>query len=111
MASNVGEPTEKERTYRIGPSERAAEAVLAAVSAVSERDVESISGGEDASSRVSPLYRSVDPDALDALFRPTAGSLRGDGRVTFSYAGCEVTVRADGVVRVRPNRDGEAEDD
>ena len=34
-----------------------------------------------------PLYDSIDPDALDAIFgddRP--------GRVTFSYAGYEVTV-------------------
>lgn len=34
-----------------------------------------------------PLYDSIDPDALDAIFRDDH-----PGRVTFSYAGYEVTV-------------------
>lgn len=56
-----------------------------------------------------PLARSVDPDALEALFRPTFdGHPRPGGRVTFPFAGYEVTVRADGTVVARPR---EADDE
>lgn len=34
-----------------------------------------------------PLYESIDPDALDALFRGDA-----DGRITFTYNGYTITV-------------------
>jgi hypothetical protein len=42
-----------------------------------------------------PLYERIDPDALDALIASMT-----DGRVTFSYQGYEVTVDADGRVRL-----------
>jgi hypothetical protein len=41
------------------------------------------------------LYDSVDPEALNTLV-----SRMSDGEVSFSYAGCEVTVTSDGTVRV-----------
>ena len=42
-----------------------------------------------------PLYESVDPDALDALFTPDYREpLRGE--TTFSYADHEVTISSDG---------------
>lgn len=45
------------------------------------------------------LYRAVDPDALDALFAArTDGTRREGGMVSFSVAGCTVTVYADGTV-------------
>ena len=111
MSGTAGEPAEKEHVYRIGPTEPASEAVVAAVSAATERGVESVPAGDAAvSSRLEPLYRTVDPDALDALFRPTAEGVRRDVRVAFRYAGCAVTVRADGVVRVRPNCEREVGD-
>lgn len=49
-----------------------------------------------------PLYASIDPDALDALFadRPT-GDERQGGEVTFPYDGVTVTLTADRDVRVR----------
>jgi hypothetical protein len=53
-----------------------------------------------------PLYDSIDADALSALVdgavdRPDAV----DGRVTFSYAGYEVTVDFDGWIRLDPGSD------
>ncbi|WP_436926371.1 HalOD1 output domain-containing protein [Halosimplex amylolyticum] len=42
-----------------------------------------------------PLYRSVDPDALERLV--AAGGL---SHVSFSHAGCDVTVSGDGRVTV-----------
>ena len=49
------------------------------------------------------LYRSVDPDALDALlgsreFHPTDGVTT----VSFAFAGLDVTVQNDGIVVARP---------
>lgn len=49
-----------------------------------------------------PLYESVDPDALDALFATPDGlsSIR-TGTVSFAYAGCTVFVDDGGDVTVR----------
>lgn len=44
----------------------------------------------------SPLAYTVDPDALDTLFRA------GTGRVTFDYCGYLVAVDADRTVEVSP---------
>lgn len=60
-----------------GPDATASEAVLAAVADRADADPADLP----------PLYDAIDPDALDALFgegRP--------GRVSFPYAGYEVTV-------------------
>lgn len=47
-----------------------------------------------------PLYEVIDPDALGRLFASTSNADRGDGRVTFRYAGHDVTVESDGAVSV-----------
>lgn len=48
-----------------------------------------------------PLFDVIDPESLNALFEPTnRGSQRTTGSVAFDYAGCEVTVSADGAVDV-----------
>lgn len=39
-----------------------------------------------------PLYDSVDPDALDILFEPTADRSRFGGEVRFPFAGYRVRV-------------------
>ena len=46
-----------------------------------------------------PLYDVIDPEALDRLFRPGNGC-----RVTFTYDGHAVDVRADGTVTVDGKR-------
>lgn len=48
-----------------------------------------------------PLFDVIDPEGLNVLFKPTnTGSQRTTGSVAFEYAGCEVTVFADGAVDV-----------
>ncbi|QKY19167.1 hypothetical protein B4589_001780 [Halolamina sp. CBA1230] len=42
-----------------------------------------------------PLYDAIDPDALDALVEGMT-----DGEVVFTYAECEITVTAAGVIDV-----------
>jgi len=44
-----------------------------------------------------PLYDSIDPDALDAVVESAATT-----SVTFTYAGYDVTVDADGTVSTAP---------
>lgn len=49
-----------------------------------------------------PLFEVVDPDALDSVFgHLNDGSARGDGSLSFPFAGYEVTVHAHGTVRFR----------
>lgn len=43
-----------------------------------------------------PLYESIDPDALQVLFR----SLRSEGYLVFSYHGYDVLVWSEGTVEV-----------
>ena len=58
--------------------------------------------GDDAM-ELPPLYDAIDPDALNKLFdSDVLGADRRDGSVEFAYAGCDVTVRADGRVTVAP---------
>lgn len=50
-----------------------------------------------------PLYdaASVDPDALDELFRPTASGSQPDCRVTFRYHDHAVSIRNYGRIVIR----------
>lgn len=43
-----------------------------------------------------PLYRSIDPDALDRLFRDG----RGPGSITFRYLGYRIQITDDGRVEL-----------
>lgn len=78
-------------TYDIGPNESSSEAVVRAVAAVMNQQL----------LELEPLHETIDTDALDALLTPsTNGPSRMIRCVTFTFGGCEVTVRSD-VVRVR----------
>lgn len=46
----------------------------------------------------------IQPDALNRIFAPKPdGTLRSGGTISFDFAGCHVTVRGDGEVRVDPD--------
>jgi hypothetical protein len=52
---------------------------------------------------IDPLAEVIDPEALDALFRPTGQEpARSDGTVTFAFCGCEVVVCGTGEITVVP---------
>src|SRR6056297_251275 len=53
---------------------------------------------------LTPLYRAVDPDALDAMGR-SQGRLSSALELRFRWQGCHVLVQADGEVLVRPTAD------
>lgn len=63
--------------FSIDPDATASEAVVATVADRAGRDPVSLP----------PLYDEIDPDALDAIFREGR-----PGRVSFRYAGYEITV-------------------
>lgn len=81
------------RTTFTDSVDSASEAVISAVATLT---------GEDPV-EMPPLYTAIDPDALDALFRPTrTGPRRGDRRLEFAFNGHEVTVKSCGVIVVDP---------
>lgn len=47
-----------------------------------------------------PLYETVNPDALDALFRPVSDGDRRTGRATFRMNGYEVVATSSGRVHL-----------
>lgn len=55
---------------------------------------------------IEPLYNVIDPDALNQLFEsPARQGTRRSGQVTFTLAGCEVSVHSEGSVEVTPLED------
>jgi hypothetical protein len=80
-------------TYDLEPEETPSEAVVKAVAAVTGRSV----------TELSPLYETIDPDALDLLF--SRGFVQQSGTLTFTWNGCDVTVEH-GEIRIsRLDRD------
>lgn len=47
--------------------------------------------------RIAPLFSSIDPDALDALFHRNT---TGHTRVSFTHSTCQIDVYSDGRIRV-----------
>jgi len=71
--------------FTISEYDRASIGVVEAVAAATDRDAGDLS----------QLGRVIDPDALDDLL-----DHGGDVKITFEYAGAEVTVQGDGTVFV-----------
>lgn len=91
MTGNSGEPDVEPRhaasdsphTIEIAGEEQPSEAVVRGVATVTGRSVLDIT----------PLFESVDPDALDALFeRLPDRTTRSPGRIVFPLDGCMVSV-------------------
>ncbi|WP_224449517.1 HalOD1 output domain-containing protein [Haloprofundus salilacus] len=74
------------------------------VDSVVEELVETVSALRGAPPfEISPLYPTVDPDALETLFgEPNASNWTGSRVVTFDYEGFEVTIRSNGCMRLVP---------
>ncbi|WP_266081168.1 HalOD1 output domain-containing protein [Haladaptatus caseinilyticus] len=78
---------------RDNPSRSLSNQILTVIAEVDDRSVNAIE----------PLYKTIDPDALDALFAPQIdGSSRASGNVSFKYAGYWVTVSSEGAVEIDP---------
>jgi len=80
--------------YRTDDGEPISAAVVRALGAVTDTPVQ----------EVPALYDSVDPDALDALFRDRDA----EGEVRFEHAGHRVTVHSSGEIRLEKAMDGTA---
>jgi len=87
--------------YTAAEDESLSDAVIAAL-----REAEGVSSDSDASAAMetvgvlTPLFETIDPDALNALFSPTHSGDTRTGSVTFTHDGYDVTVTADGEVTV-----------
>lgn len=76
--------------------------------AISERVVEAVADetGTDPL-ELDPLYRAVDPDCLDRIFRGDRSVAGRDARrLEFTFGGCRVIVSGDGSVAVSSVDDG-----
>jgi hypothetical protein len=78
-------------TYEVNDDEELSEGVVSAVAAVSNTDP----------AVMEPLARSIDPDALNALFADQYdGTPRESGTARFAFLGYELVVTGDGLVTV-----------
>lgn len=88
-------------TYRAAytyPSEPPSIAVPLALTEMTDNRVTDLEPIHDAT--------EVDSDALDELFRPTAGGVCRKGRVTFTYHGYAVAVESRGRIVIREPTSG-----
>jgi len=77
----------------LGADESVSAGVIRAVASATEADTApGLSDETDGVAVLDPLWSAIDPDALDALFRPRPGKPQTRGRVTFRYHGYNVTV-------------------
>lgn len=68
----------------------------------SVRLIESVAAIKDVSpTALEQLDKSVDPDALDAVFGPTRNAPGNHGSVSFVYEGLTVVVHSDGEIEFR----------
>ena len=92
----------KTDTYCLHYDRRSDESVSAAV----VRGVAAVTNTSP--TELEPLFETLDPDALDQLYRSTAdGSGRGDSWVSFSYNDCAVTVDSTGEITIEPDEEAE----
>lgn len=85
----ASEQTRELVTYHLDPDETVAEGVINSTSDLYDAEPTDLD----------PLYDAIDPDALDALFRPDS---EHDVEIAFRYNGCEVAVSSERVVETRP---------
>lgn len=85
--------TTKQRVYRDGVARGDSSVSLTVIEALAEAQ------GVSPTDIDTPLYETVDPEALETLFEPTDDS--ATGRVVFEIEGFEVTVTASHDVFVR----------
>ncbi|MFC7081220.1 HalOD1 output domain-containing protein [Halorussus caseinilyticus] len=88
-------------SYTAAEDELPSEAVIAALRTATGRAASPGQVGDEQGKLLDPIFRSVDLDALDALFRSVYGEPETANTVTFTYSEYEVTVTAAGEVVVR----------
>ncbi|ELY42022.1 HalOD1 output domain-containing protein [Natronorubrum sulfidifaciens] len=90
-----------EVTYTAGDDEPLSGAVIAALRTAVGReqpaDQDADAVGIDS---LTPLFETIDPDALNALFSSTYSGTSRTGTITFTHDGYEVTATSDGHVTV-----------
>jgi hypothetical protein len=100
--SENGWEAEDAHHYQAEADELLSQAVVRAVAKISDRDSAG-TNPDDGADLFEPLYETIDPDALDALFRDADDEPRS-GVIEFAYSGYEVTVRSAGLVTVTDRR-------
>jgi len=89
-----------QRPYQNRTDETLSQTVVRALASASGRSAFAGAEGE-AGQSLDPLYETIDPGALDALFRDRTDDPPATGTVEFVYCGYDVTVEAPGAITVR----------
>ena len=92
----AGAVREGEITYTAGNGETLSDAVIAALRAA----VDCSTSPEQDVGVLTPLFETIDPDALNSLFSSTYSGASRTGTITFTHDGYEVTATSDGHVVV-----------
>lgn len=87
-------------TYTAADDESMSEAVITALRDAADVADSDASAGVQPVGVFTPLFETIDPDALNALFSPTNNGDTRTGSVTFTHDGYEVTVTDAGEVTV-----------
>ena len=87
-------------TYTAADDEPMSEAVIAALREAAGVADSDASTAMQTVGVLTPLFETIDPDALNALFSPTHSGDTRTGSVTFTHDGYEVTVTGAGEVTV-----------
>lgn len=95
-----GEPCQECITYTASDDESLFDAVIAALQEAATRTSSSDDAETPSVGGLSPLFESIDPDALDRLFSPTGSGVTRSGSISFTHDGYEVTATAAGEVVV-----------
>ncbi|SDK34569.1 HalOD1 output domain-containing protein [Natronorubrum texcoconense] len=74
-------------TQQLSPADEVCTTVALAVSAATDTPVDELP----------PLYTVIDPDALNAIFQPRTGRAQNGTQLSFTIAGCAVSIRDDTV--------------
>lgn len=87
--------------FRVTDDRATSMAVVDAVAAVSDLpSAEESPDGDPDGETLPPLYETIDPDALDAVFDRSATGPGAATTLAFTYAGYDVRIDADGVTTI-----------
>lgn len=89
-----------ECVYQVAETQSLSAAIVRAVARFINRDSTENDSVDQTALELEPLYETIDPEALEALFDTLPDESSAKGTVQFEYSGCEVTVKNTGSIIV-----------
>ncbi|MFD1588566.1 HalOD1 output domain-containing protein [Halorientalis brevis] len=99
LTQQQGETNREITTHTATDGESLSEAVIVALRKAASRTTATTTDQLDVGA-IDPLFETIDPDALDALFGQPGDGTQQSGTVSFTHSGFEVTASGSGEVLV-----------